>query len=210
MDAISSGHRVIAGHGEQLPLQRNAAHDGQVIPCLKDTQDGRLTQRRIGSNAGGQQVEARFVHKNQCAAFQPGLFFNSAQTSDRHVAMAVSSRWLARSSGIWGVHFKSLSKRATCDLWYTTPHSHSITLPTRGHVHTSPRKPYASAPWDNKSGSRCFWSIVNSAGRPVCGLACKADQPDCAARLSHWLTAPFDTPKARAISSCFQPCCFKA
>src|SRR5512143_3223046 len=131
MNTISSGHCLIARHGEQIAFRGDAAHDSQVITCLKDPQDWRLPQRRVRADAGGQQVEARFVHKNQGTPLQSGLFFNSSQTSARHVAMTASSRWLARTSGICGVHFNSLSKRATWDLWYATPHSHSITFPIR-------------------------------------------------------------------------------
>src|SRR5512139_3998463 len=142
MDTISSGHGHIARQGEQIAFQGDPTHDRQVIARVIDSQEGRLPSRRVRSDASGQQVETRFIHKNQRAPFQSGLFFNSPQTSARHVAMAPSSRWLARSNGICGVQFNSLSKRATWDLWYTIPHSHAMTLPIREHVHTSPRNPY--------------------------------------------------------------------
>jgi len=38
----------------------------------------------------------------------------------------------------------------------------------------------------------------------------RASMPSCSARFIHWLTAPLLTPKARAMSRCFQPSCFSS
>ena len=190
---------------EQRAVRCYPAHDGQMIMRLKHAQNGRLTARCIRANGGGQQIEARFIHKNQGAPLQPSLFFISAQTSLRQRVMAPSSRWAARSTGIWGVHFNSFSTRATCDLWYATPNSHSMTFLTRGQVHTSPRKPYASAPWDSNSGIRCFSAEVSSGSRPLCGRERSAFSPCLSTTPNHWLTAPLVTPKAMAMSVGLQP-----
>lgn len=98
MDTIRYGHRLIASLGEQLPLPRNAAHDRQVITCLKDTQDGRLAQRRAGADAGGQQIKARFVHTNQGrrskqAFFQLGPDLRTLRRDGRFASLAGAFEW---------------------------------------------------------------------------------------------------------------------
>src|SRR5439155_246386 len=83
--------RVLSHQGEQPPVWGDAAHHRQVVPRLPDAQDWCVPAGGIGSHSSGQQIEARFVHKNQGSAFQARLFFSSAQTSVRHRAMAASS-----------------------------------------------------------------------------------------------------------------------
>src|SRR5664279_4152688 len=113
-----------------------------MIVGQEGRQDGRMSARRIGSDNGGQKVKARFIHKTRILCSKRAFSFISTQTSLRQRAMASSSRWVARSIGICGVHLKSFNKRATCDLLYDTPNSHSITLRIRRQVHTLPRNPY--------------------------------------------------------------------
>lgn len=193
-----------------MPGGRNAAHDRQMIAGLKDAQHRRLSTRRIGAHHSGQQVEARFINENQGATLAGGLFFNAGQVSVRQAAMRASSRWVARSIGFCGVQFKRLTRRDTCALWYRTPNSRLITAAIRPQVHTSPRKPYASAPWRSKSGSCCNSAAVNSGGRPVCGRAAKAFTPSRSTMCNHWLTAPLLTPNAVAIACERQPACFNS
>jgi len=205
MDTINTRQRIITNHREQGALRSNPAHHRQMIAGLKDTEDRGVTTRRIRPDRSRQQVAARFVHKDEGSALQPRFFFISFQTAVRQWAIAPSSRWVARSMGSCGVQFTSFSRRATWDLWDDTPNSHSSTFLTRGQVQMSPRNPYASAPCDNSSGISHFSSGVSSGGRPVCGRAKSAALPLTKLAAIHWLTAPFVTPKAPAISFCFQP-----
>lgn len=195
---------------EQLPLQRDAAHRRQVIISVWHAQHGRLTTWRISLGNSGQQIEAGFINENQGSPLQPGLFFNSGQTSVRQCSMSVSLRWLARSIGFCGVHCNSLRMRETWAGWYTTPNSHSMTFATRAHVHTFPRKPYASAPWVSKSGSSVRCGIVSLVGPPGRGRAYNASTPLASTADIHWLTAPLVTPNTSAISCWLQPACLRS
>ncbi len=106
------GERLLSCEREQVSLHRNATHHRQMISGLKDLQDGCAAGRCISPHTAGQQVETRFIHENQHTAFQTGFFLRSSQVWVCQVAMAGSSRWLARSMGFWGVQFNSLRIRA--------------------------------------------------------------------------------------------------
>jgi hypothetical protein len=130
---------------------------------------------------------------------------SSGQTVTRHSWMRASSRWRARVRGICGVQHTALSKRETWALWYETPNSWRIMAATRAQVHTSPRKPYAWAPWLKRSGSRCSCWPLSLSGPWRCGLARQGSTPGVPGVLTHWLTAASETSKAYAISRCFHP-----
>src|SRR5512138_2559676 len=83
-----------------------------------------------------------------------------------------------------------------------------MTFFTLRHVHTSPRNPYVSAPWESKSGIIRFWLSTNSAGRPGGESSCRLCSPWALAFRNHWLTVPLLTFSAIAISDCFQPLFF--
>jgi hypothetical protein len=125
----------------------------------------------------------------------------------RHCSITTSLRWAARSMGSWGVRCKAFNSRKTCALWYETLDRSQITVTIRPHVQNSPRNPYASAPWDNSSGSRCTWSGMSLTGPVDLGLARYTSPPRSRAPATHWLTAAAETPKAAAISHCVHPSC---
>jgi len=208
MNTIHTVQGIVSRQPEQPAMRRDATHHGQMVAGLEDLQDRRLSAWCIGSDSGGQEIKARFIHKNKDPVLQTCFFFVSNQISFRQRVISISSRWMARSIGCCGVHFNSLSNRATCDRWYVTPNSNSITLRTRGQVQTAPRNPYASAPYPRKSGINRFSSALSSAGLPVCGRAYRLSFPFSATRLIQRLTAPSLTSKAIAISLCFQPLLF--
>src|SRR5215216_45948 len=85
-----------------------------------------------------------------------------------------------------------------------------MTTATLSQVHTSPRNPCASAPSANSSGNFARSSSLRRGGAPGGGLCLKACTPSSLARFIHWLTAPSVTPRASAISVCFQPCSFNS
>src|SRR6266566_5156480 len=84
-----------------------------------------------------------------------------------------------------------------------------MTSATRRAVQTSPRKPYVSAPFAKSWGICAFCSSVKRGFIPCGGCALRASTPCSRPRLSQWLTAPSLTPRATAMSFCFQPCSFK-
>src|SRR3972149_3411498 len=116
MNTIDTIESFIPCHGKQPTARCDATHDGQMITSLEHSQDRRLSARCIGFDSRWQEVKARFIHKNKDSMFQTRFFFISLQTCLRQSAMASSFRCVARSMGCCGVHFSSLSKRATCDL----------------------------------------------------------------------------------------------
>ena len=73
--------------------------------------------------------------------------------------------------GTCGVHPRRLSSRDTWLLLYETPNSSRMTPATRSQVQTSPRKPYASAPCQRKSGIRRTCSGVSLGPRPRPGAS---------------------------------------
>src|SRR5919106_1651954 len=79
------------------------------------------------------------------------------------------------------------------------PEKRRMTWVTLGWVHTSPRKPKAWGLWTSNSSnwSGCWW--VNLDLRAGGLRWCRAWGPSALARLSHWLTAPLDTPRASAM-----------
>src|SRR5215207_2160791 len=85
-----------------------------------------------------------------------------------------------------------------------------ITSATLAHVHTSPRKPYASAPRSRSSGTLARCSSLRRGAAPGGGLCLKPCTPSSLARFIHWLTAPSVTPRASAICVCFQPRSFSS
>lgn len=204
-DALGARQRFCPRQRIESPLRRNPAHHRQVIACEKRVQDRCLPPRRVSLDNARQQIKAGFVNQNKGAAFAARFFLSSFQTSARHCTIFPSSRWRACSSGFCGVQSSSFKSFGTWWLWYETPNSVAITQATRAAVQTSPRKPYASAPWDKNSGSRCFCSGVSLGVAPFRGRACKPSSPYSCTRCIHWLMAPFVTPKASAISSCVQP-----
>lgn len=82
----------------------------------------------------------------------------------------------------------------------------AITTATRGAVQTLPRKPWASAPWERRTGIWARWSALKREGGPGAMRRRKDSLPPSRARFSHWLIAPSVTPNARAMARCFQPC----
>jgi hypothetical protein len=203
--AMSTGERLIANHCIQLSTHCDTAHGSQVIPRLDAVQNRCLATGRIGAHQARQQIEPGFIHKNNRVAVPQRLFLSSGHTVTRHSWMRASSRWIARVMGICGVQRRVLSKRETCALWYEMPNSWRMTAATRPQVHTSPRKPYAWAPWLKRSGSKCSCWQLSLSGPWRCGLARHGSMPGAPTAVTHWLTAASETSKAYAISRCFQP-----
>jgi hypothetical protein len=91
--------RVILALHDDLSFWRDATHDRKMIARQLHFQDGRLSDRRIGPYAHGQQVKSRLIGKDYCPVFLRGLFFRAGHRSAFQAAMAASSRWLAFSMG---------------------------------------------------------------------------------------------------------------
>jgi hypothetical protein len=194
----------------QRSLRRDSTDDREMIPSQRHSQNGCLSDGCVSAGHCRQQIEARLIHKHYGAPFLDGFFCSDVHVSTRHCSIAASLRWLARSMGFWLLHRIPLSIRPTCTGVYDTPNSRLMTAPTRLRVHTSPRNPKCSAPRSSSSGIRANWSALSRASRFLRGGVYSASTPPTSARLTHWLTAPWLTPSASAMSFCFQPLLFNS
>lgn len=157
------------------------------------------------------EVDRSLIHRpEQPCVLHGTLFFKDFQRVLGHAAMAASSLCRARRTGFWGVQPHWRISVPTCCRQCFTPNSRSKTAATRRRFHTSPRNPYASAPFAKRAGICCFCCLLSCAFRPGCFRAARAFSPFSRPRLSHWLTAPSVTPSASAISRCFQPFFFRS
>lgn len=165
-------------------------HHRQMIAGQERPQHWGLTTRCIGAYHRRQQIETAFVHKYQGPPLPMCLFFSSSHTVVRQYAICSSSRWAARSCGFWGVQANRVSNRDTWALWYVTPNTHSMSLPIRAQVQTSPRNPYASAPSAKSFGKSCNSLPLSRGGAPDRRRARSPSAPYSRTLAIHWLTAP--------------------
>jgi len=138
------------------------------------------------------------------------LFLISGQRSSFQRLIASSLRWLARWTGFWLLQPQVFRIRPTWEGWYETPNWSRMSWAIRGWVQMSPRKPKDSAPCASSSGSWERCSGVSRGEAPGAFLRSKAWIPPSLARFSHWLTAPWVTPRASAMACCFQPFCLSS
>src|SRR5215207_2264466 len=204
-NALPARQGVVASHAEELPARRDATHHRPVVARQEPAQDRGLAARGVSADDPGQQVESRFINKDRRALLAGRFFFNAGQISPRQRAICSSSRWAARSIGLCGVQRNCFNSRPTWSLWYEMLNSRRISPATRWQVHSSPRKPYAWAPWDKNSGSRARCSAVSFGVAPAWGRERRPASPSSATRFIQRLTAPLVTPSASATSSCVQP-----
>jgi hypothetical protein len=200
---------LIAHHRVQSAIHSDPAHHQQVIACIWPPQDRCLSEGCICSDVSRQEIKPCLVHKHDGPAFDMRLFLSWGQTCRRHCSIAALLRWVARLIGICGVQCQRFNNRETWALWYQAPNSSPITVATRAHVQHSPRKPYASAPWDKSSGIKRHWPPVSLIGPVGLGLARHSSTPCSRVCASHWLTAPALTPSASAICRWGHPCCLR-
>ena len=84
-----------------------------VVSCQVLPDNGRLPTGGIGADDRGCQVEAAFVDKEDCPPLVAGFFLSAGQSVATQLAIAVSSRWVARLIGFCGVHSSALRMRPT-------------------------------------------------------------------------------------------------
>ena len=149
----------------------------------------------------------RLVYEYERSSFSGGFFLSSGKVSSYHSVISAASRRSTRSTGFCGVQLMRFSNRPTCRGLYFTPNSCRMTWPTRARVQTAPRNPYAAAPRARNSGSRANSFSDNFGFLPRSLVALRnAATPPSRTALTHWLTAPWVTPRAAAIFFCCQPC----
>src|ERR671917_703777 len=192
-------------HQVQLAFWGDTAHHRQVVSAQGSTNEGGLAHWGIGPHHPRQQVEPSLVHKDQSPALLYRLFLIWGQPSSFHRWMTASFRWVARCTGFWRLQPPAFKMRPTWAGSYETPNRSRIRVATLGWVQTSPWKPKASAPWARSSSSWPRCSGERRGPGPGGGRWRKPATPSSLTRFRHWLTAPWVTPRASAISCCFQP-----
>src|SRR5918992_2552781 len=202
---VSSPVGSLLHHQVQFAFWGNPTHGRQVVSAQGSTDGGGLAYRGVGTHLAGQQVETRLVHKDHRPPFCYRLFLIWGQRSSCQRRMVTSSRWVARCTGCWLLQPQAFKMRPTWEGSYETPNRSRIRTATLGWVQTSPWKPKDSAPWARSSSSWPRCSGDSRGGAPGGGRGCKPSTPPSRARFSHWLTAPWVTPRASAISRWFQP-----
>jgi hypothetical protein len=208
---IGTSEGVVLDHHIQLSFRCDRSDGRQVIAAQVRAQDWGLTSGCIGAHQRWQERKTALIDPHQGAAFLYCLFLSVGHASSTHCWIASSSRWAARLAGFCKLNPSALKIRPTCPGEYVTPNSRRMTAATRLRVHTSPRKPYACAPFSNKAGILLFCAWLNRDLAPGAGRRLSASfPPPSRARFIHWLTAPGVTPSASAISFCFQPCCLSS
>lgn len=80
--------------------QGDAANDGKAFPVETLVQQRCLPLRCPSAHTCRLGAQPAFVDKDDGAALLPGVFFNLGQVLRFHVAMAFSSRSMARRSGL--------------------------------------------------------------------------------------------------------------
>ncbi len=194
----------------QFSFWRDGTDRREMVPTQGHTQGRGLSFGGISAHRRSQQVKSRLIYKNYRPFFALCFFLRADHVSSRQRAMAVSSRWLARSTGFWRLHPTFFSKRPTWTGVYITPNSRLMTVATRPRVQTAPRKPKCSAPWLNNVGNWLNCALLKRGFGPPPRRLDNASAPPSRPFRNHWLTAPSLTPKAAAMSFCFQPVCFNS
>src|SRR5258706_4753234 len=201
---------TLLGLQEQAPVRREAADRREMVMSERHAQQRRLPTWCPGPHGQGQPVEARLVYPDDGASFV-GRFFSSAGPRCCHQAwMAASLRCAAPATGRCTRCRTACKSPLTCAGWYLQPNVRRMTSATRLQGHTWPRKPYASGPRSTRAGSGATCAALRRGCRPGAGWRRNPSTPCSRPRLSHWLTAPAVTPRAAAMSCCFQPCSFSS
>src|SRR5579872_95648 len=184
---------------------RDAADDREFLPVEVKLQNRGLSARSPGAHPVGFLAEAAFVNEDNDSPFFQGFFLRFGQTERFQLAMAFSSRWMARVVGRWQLQPICPRSRQTWSGWYWTPKASLITLATRCAVQSSVAKPCAPGPALSECLSFSRSRQVRRAGRPAFGAFWRADWPPCSQAFCQRLADWQETPHRRATSAGANP-----
>ena len=102
---------------QQLSTFGYATDSRQMVPRQRHAQHWCLAAWGIRAHHTSQQVEACFVYPYDGAPFSSCFFLREGQRVECQVAMAASSRWLARRIGFWGLQPICAMMRETWEGW---------------------------------------------------------------------------------------------
>ena len=125
-----------------IPAKSQGGSDRQARPAAgRVTQDRRVAARGPRAADDRSVRDAAFVFEDDPGPPAARVFFTCGQRSRFHCAIAPSSRSRAWRTGRWSDQPKRRRMYQTCPGWYPTPVRRSMTLATRGSVHSSVAKP---------------------------------------------------------------------
>ena len=102
---------------QQTPVRGDPTDGGQMIPRQLHAQHRRLSDGGPGAYRHGQQIKARLIYPDNGALFLDGLFLSVGHVSLCQVAMACSSRCVARSIGCCTLRRIDRKRRLICPGW---------------------------------------------------------------------------------------------
>lgn len=114
---LRTPNRTLVDHQEQAVVQGDAADDRQVVAGQRHAQDGRLRPWRVAADHRRQQIEAGLVYPDDALTGALRPLLSAGQRLAYQAAMAASSRWVARTTGFWGLQPIARKRRLTCDGW---------------------------------------------------------------------------------------------
>jgi len=140
---------VAAGSGLEVtpaapavPAEGQSRRDRQARPVRSGVdQDRRVAPRGPRAADDGPVRDAAFIFEDDPGAPAPRVFFTCGQRRCFHAAIAASSRSRAWRVGRWSDHPSRRRMYQTWPGWYRTRVSRSISVATRGNVHSSVANP---------------------------------------------------------------------
>src|SRR5579863_116303 len=180
-------------------------HDRKLLPGEAVLQDGGLSLRSPSTCAAGSLRQTRLVDEDDYSPLPRGDFFSAGHLFCFQLRIAASSRSRARPVGRCTLQPSSCRILQTEDCASFTPKRSSISIPTRGSVHSSLVKPAARAPAFNNLMSCARCSSLSLGGRPKRSARFKPEDPPCSCSFLQRNTDWRDTPTRRATSAGHTP-----
>ena len=162
----------------------------------------------VGPDPAWQEVEARFVHENQGAAFAAGLVLEPRPDLDSPLLDLLLIALDGPRDRQLGCPPQFLQEPGDVALVIGDA---ELLLDDLGHAGTGPdlaAEAVGFRPMREKVGDESPL-IRSEFGGTAVGCASSAAGPSLRAVAIHRLTAPSVTPRATAICRCFQPSCFR-
>jgi len=140
---VTPGPRLeVTAPAPAVPAEGQRRRDRQACPVrARMSQDRRVAARGPGAADDRPVRDAAFVFEDDPGPAPPGVFFTCGQRRRFHSAIAASSRSRAWRVGRCSDHPRRRRMYQTWPGWYRTRVSRSMSVATRGNVHSSVANP---------------------------------------------------------------------
>src|SRR5581483_2477788 len=140
---VAPGSRLeVTAPAPAVPAKGQRRRDRQARPVRAGVgQDRRVASRGPRAADDGPVRDAAFIFEDDPGAPAPRVFFTCGQRRRFHSAIAASSRSRAWRVGRWSDHPRRRRMYQTWPGWYRTRVSRSMSVATRGNVHSSVANP---------------------------------------------------------------------